>query len=65
LRNAHPFDSDEYIKVIIDGTEYAGTGSVTQGTVTVSITQGSNVIDVEMDANDMIDSIYIQFREPV
>jgi hypothetical protein len=65
LRNAHEFDGDEYIKVTIDGVEYAGTGSVTQGNVTVAITQSSNKIDVNMGTGDVIDGIDIQFREPV
>jgi hypothetical protein len=65
LRNAHEFDGDEYIKVTIDGVEYAGTGSVTQGNVTVAITQSSTKIDVNMGTGDVIDGIDIQFREPV
>jgi hypothetical protein len=65
LRNAHEFDGDEYIKVTIDGVEYAGTGSVTQGNVTVAITQSSTKIDVDMGTSDLIDGIDIQFREPV
>ena len=65
LRNSHPFDADEYIKLTINGTEYAGTGSITQGTVTVSLTQGSNKISVNMGTGDVIDGIDIQFREPV
>jgi hypothetical protein len=65
LRNSHPFDADEYIKLTINGVEYAGTGSVTEGTVTVSLTQGSNKISVNMGTGDVIDGIDIQFREPV
>lgn len=65
LRNAHSFDGSEYIKVTIDGVEYAGTGTVTEGNVTVAITQGSTMIDVDMGTDDVIDSIEIQFREPV
>jgi hypothetical protein len=65
LRNAHSFDGSEYIKVTIDGVEYAGTGTVTEGNVTVAITQGSTMIDVDMGTDDVIDSIDIQFREPV
>jgi hypothetical protein len=65
LRNSHNFDSDEYIKLTINGVEYSGTGSITQGNVTVSLTQGSNKIDVNMGTGDVIDGIDIQFREPV
>jgi hypothetical protein len=65
LRNSHPFDADEYIKLTINGVEYAGTGSVTEGNVTVSLTQGSNKISVNMGTGDVIDGIDIQFREPV
>jgi hypothetical protein len=65
LRNSHNFDSDEYIKLTINGVEYSGTGSITQGNVTVSLTQGSNKIDVNMGTGDLIDGIDIQFREPV
>jgi hypothetical protein len=65
LRNAHEFDGDEYIKIIIDGVEYTGTGSVSQGNVTVAITQSSTKIDVDMGTSDLIDGIDIQFREPV
>jgi hypothetical protein len=65
LRNAHQFDGDEYIKVVIDGVEYTGTGSVSQGNVTVAITQSSTKIDVDMGTSDLIDGIDIQFREPV
>jgi hypothetical protein len=65
LSNSHPFDADEYIKVKVNGTEYADTGSITQGNVTVSLTQGSNKIDVNMGTGDVIDGIDIQFREPV
>jgi hypothetical protein len=65
LRNAHEFDGDEYIKLTIDDTVYAGTGTITQGTTTASIEQGSTLITVDMVAGDTIDSIDIQFREPV
>jgi hypothetical protein len=65
LRNAHEFDGDEYIKLTIDGTVYAGTGIITQGTTTASIEQGSTLITVDMVAGDTIDSIDVQFREPV
>jgi hypothetical protein len=65
LRNAHEFDGDEYIKLTINDTVYAGTGTITQGTTTASIEQGSTLITVDMVAGDTIDSIDIQFREPV
>jgi hypothetical protein len=65
FRNAHEFDGDEYIKLTIDDTVYAGTGTITQGTTTASIEQGSTLITVDMVAGDTIDSIDIQFREPV
>jgi len=65
LRNAHEFDGSEYIKVTIDGVEYAGTETVTEGNVTVAITQGSTLIDVDMGTDDVIDGIDIQFRKPV
>jgi hypothetical protein len=65
FRNAHEFDGDEYIKLTIDDTVYSGTGTITQGTTTASIEQGSTLITVDMVAGDTIDSIDIQFREPV
>lgn len=65
MRNAHDFDESEYITIIIDGVEYSGTGTVTQGTVTASIEQGSNLISIDMDAADTLDKVNIQFREPV
>jgi hypothetical protein len=65
LRNAHEFDGDEYIKLTINDTVYSGTGTITQGTTTASIEQGSTLITVDMVAGDTIDSIDIQFREPV
>jgi hypothetical protein len=65
FRNAHEFDGDEYIKLTINDTVYAGTGTITQGTTTASIEQGSTLITVDMVAGDTIDSIDIQFREPV
>jgi hypothetical protein len=65
LRNAHEFDGDEYIKLTINDTVYSGTGSVTQGTVTASISQGSTAITVNMAAGDVLDKLDIQFRRPV
>ncbi len=65
FRNAHEFDGDEYIKLTINDTVYSGTGTITQGTTTASIEQGSTLITVDMVAGDTIDSIDIQFREPV
>jgi hypothetical protein len=65
LRNAHEFDGDEYIKLTINDTVYSGTGSVTQGTVTASISQGSTAITLNMATDDVIDAIDIQFRKPV
>jgi hypothetical protein len=65
FRNAHEFDGDEYIKLTINDTVYAGTGTITQGTTTASIEQGSTLITVDMVAGDTIDSIDVQFREPV
>lgn len=62
MRNAHDFDGSEYITLTIDGVEYSGTGTVTQGTITASITQGSNLISIDADAADVIDKVNIQFR---
>lgn len=65
FRNAHEFDGDEYIKLTIDDTVYAGTGTITQGTVTASISQDSTAITVNMAAGDVLDKLDIQFRRPV
>jgi hypothetical protein len=65
FRNAHEFDGSEYIKLTIDGTVYAGTGTITQGTVTASISQDSTAITVNMAAGDVLDKLDIQFRKPV
>ena len=65
FRNNFKFDGQEYITVTIDGTEYSGTGTITQGSVTVSIAQGSNKITIAADDGDMIDAIAIQFRATV
>lgn len=65
FRNAHEFDGDEYIKLTINDTVYGGTGTITQGTVTASIEQGSTNITVNMSAGDTLDKIDVQFREPV
>ena len=64
---SYEFDGSEYIKVEIDGVEYAGTGTIIQGNTTVSVAQGSNKITIEMGTGDMIngDGIDIQFREEV
>jgi len=65
FRNNWDFDGSEYITLTIDGIEYSGTGNVTHGTVTVSITQGSNLITVNMSTDDAIEELYIQFRKEV
>lgn len=65
LRNNHEFDGSEYITIDIDGTKYSGTGTITQGTATVSITQGSRFITVAMSDIDVLNSIDIQFRAEV
>ena len=66
------FDDGSIMKLVnnrgtltIDGIDYSGTGTVTNGTTTVSLTQGSTMIDVEMDADDVIDEILITFRKEV
>jgi hypothetical protein len=65
LLPAWEWDGDEYMTVTVDGEKYSGTGTITQGTTTASIEQGSTLITVDMVAGDTIDSIDIQFREPV
>ena len=62
---SYEFDGSEYIKVEIDGVEYAGTGTITQGNTTVSVAQGSNKITIAMGTADTIDEINIQFRDEV
>ena len=62
---SYAFDGSEYIKVEIDGVEYAGTGTITQGNTTVSVAQGSNKVTIEAGTGDSIDSIDIQFRAEV
>lgn len=64
-RAAHEFDSNEYIKVMIGGVEYAGTGTVTHGNTTVSVSQGDNHIAIQMGIGDTIDRCDIQFRDEV
>lgn len=64
-RAAHNFDGAEYVKMKIGGVWYAGTGTITQGTVTVSIAQGSNKITIVASDGDVIDAIRIQFRAEV
>jgi hypothetical protein len=62
---SYEFDGSEYIKITIDGVEYAGTGTITQGNTTVSVAQGSNKVTIEMGTGDTIEDIQIQFREEV
>jgi hypothetical protein len=62
---SYEFDGSEYIKVEIDGVEYAGTGTITQGNTTVAIIQGSNKVTIQAGTDDTIDSINVQFREEV
>ena len=62
---SYEFDGSEYIKMTIDGVEYAGTGTITQGNTTVSVAQGSNKVTIEAGTGDSIDSIDIQFRAEV
>ena len=65
-RAAHEFDGSEYITVTIDGTEYSGTETITEGNTTVSIAQGSNKITIVMGTGDTIEGeVKIQFREEV
>ena len=65
FRNNFKLDGQEYVTVTINGIEYSGTGTITQGSVTVSITQGSNKITIAADDGDVIDKVRIRFREPV
>ena len=60
FRNAHEFDGSEYIKTVIDGIEYTGTGTVTEGSMTASIEQGSTLITIDMTAGDALDAMDIQ-----
>ena len=63
---SYKFDGSEYIKVDIDGVEYAGIGTITVGNTTVSVAQGSNKITIEMGTGDAIEGeIKIQFRKEV
>ena len=63
---SYDFDGSEYIKVDIDGVEYAGTGTITQGNTTVSVAQGSNKVTIVMGTGDKIEGeIKIQFRDTV
>ena len=62
---SYAFDGSEYIKVEIDGVEYAGTGTITQGNTTVSVAQGSNKITIQSGTGDTIDKVDIQFRKEV
>lgn len=62
---SHQFDESEYITHDIGGVKTSDTGSVTAGTTTASISQGSNVITVEMETGDKINKLDIQFRAPV
>ena len=63
---SYEFDGSEYIKVEIDGVEYAGTGTITLGNTTVSVAQGSNKITIVMGTGDAIEGeVKIQFRKEV
>jgi len=62
---SHQFDESEYITLDIGGVKTSGTGSVTSGTITASISQGSNIITIDMDAGDKINKLNLQFRAPV
>jgi len=62
---SYDFDGSEFLKVTINGTEYAGTGTVTHGTTTVSVAQGSNKITIVAGTGDTIDRIDAQFRKEV
>lgn len=62
---SYEFDGSEYIKVEIDGVEYAGSGTITHGTTTVSVAQGSNKVTIQAGTGDTIDKIDIQFRAEV
>jgi hypothetical protein len=63
--NSFEFDGSEYITLIINGVEYSGTTTVTQGTITATIAQGSNDITIDMGTNDVFEDIRVQFREEV
>ena len=63
--NNFEFDGSEYLTLTIDGVEYSGTTTVTQGTITATIAQGSNDITIEMGTNDVLEDIQIQFRSEV
>jgi hypothetical protein len=63
--NSFEFDGSEYITLVIDGVEYSGTTTVTQGTITATIAQGSNDITIEMGTNDVLEDIRVQFRSEV
>ena len=63
--NNHEFDGSEYITLTIDGVEYSGTTTVTQGTITATIAQSSNDITIEMGTNAVLEDIQIQFRVEV
>lgn len=65
MRNAHQFDGSEYITLTIDGSKTSDTGSVTYGTITASIAQGSSTITLEMGTGDTLDKLNIQFRKEV
>ena len=62
---AGKFDGSEYITLIINGVEYSGTTTVTQGTITATIAQGSNDITIDMGTGDVLPDIRVQFREEV
>ena len=63
---SYEFDGNEYIKIDIDGVEYAGTETITQGNTTVSVAQGSNKVTIVMGTGDTIEGeIGIQFRAEV
>ena len=63
--NNFEFDGSEYLTLTIDGVEYSGTTTVTQGTITATIAQGSNDITIEMGTGDVLPKIGVQFREEV
>jgi hypothetical protein len=62
---SHQFDESEYITLNIGGVKSSSTGSVTVGTIIASISQGSNVISIDMDAGDKLNRLDIQFRATV
>ena len=65
FRNNFKFDGQEYVQVKIGGVWYSGTTSVTIGSVTVSIAQGSNKITIAADDGAVIDKVRIRFRDTV